>query len=96
MDALIFEKNSFQIRNIPSPSAETESQTHICTIVSILQHQGWNQVLLLLCRDAGTGVHDGDTASLPFERGGATGTQVPLHNSVIRKFTIYQDRLETN
>ena len=30
-------------------------------------------------RDAGTGVHYGGTAPLPFERGG-NGAQVPLHN----------------
>ena len=36
-------------------------------------------------RDAGTGVHDGGTAPLPFERGG-NGTQVPLHNSIIGNF----------
>jgi len=29
-------------------------------------------------------------------KGGATGAQVPLQNSIISNFTIYQDRLETN
>jgi len=36
-------------------------------------------------RDAGTGVH-----------GGAMGEQVPLHNSIIGNFMVYQDRLETS
>jgi len=29
-------------------------------------------------------------------KGGETGTQVPLHNSIIRNFMIYQNRLATN
>jgi len=41
------------------------------------------------------GVHDDGTSPLPFERG-ATGAQVPLHNSIISTFMIYQDRIETN
>ena len=33
-------------------------------------------------RDAGTGLYDGGTATLPYERW-ATGAQMPLHNSII-------------
>ena len=29
-------------------------------------------------------------------KGGATGAQVPLHNSIISNFMIYQDRIKTN
>jgi len=47
-------------------------------------------------RDAGTGVHDGGTAPPALWIGGSTGTHVPLHNSIISNFMIYQDRLETN
>jgi len=45
--------------------------------------------------DAGTGVHGGFTVLLSFERG-ATEPQVPLHNSIITNFMIYQDQLKTN
>jgi len=54
-----------------------------------------DSMVVVLVRDAGTRVHYGGTAPLTFERG-ATGTQVPLHNSIINNFMIYQDRLETN
>ena len=37
-------------------------------------------------KDAGTGVLDGGTASLPLKRGGVTGAQVPLHNSIVGNF----------
>jgi len=36
-------------------------------------------------RDAGTGVHDGDTTPCLI-KGRATGAQVPLHNSIIGNF----------
>jgi len=32
---------------------------------------------------------------LPFQKG-ATGAEVPFHNSTIGEFMVYQDRLETN
>jgi len=50
---------------------------------------------MLRNRDAGTGVHYGGTAPLTFEKG-ATGKQVPLHNSIISNFMIYEDQFETN
>jgi len=36
-----------------------------------------------------------DCPLCPFKRG-ATGAEVPFHNSVIRNFIVYQDRLEIN
>jgi len=39
----------------------------------------------LVTRGAGTGMHDGGTASCPV-KGGATGAQVPSHNSIIGNF----------
>ena len=47
-------------------------------------------------RDAGTGVHYGDTAPMTFQRGGETGAQVPLHTTIACNFMIYQDQFETN
>jgi len=49
----------------------------------------------IMSKDAGTGVHYGGTAHLPFEMG-ETGAQVPLHTSVVSNFMIYQDQFETN
>jgi len=46
-------------------------------------------------RDAGTGVHYGGTASPCPLKGGATGSQVPLHTSIISNFMIYQDQFQT-
>jgi len=44
-------------------------------------------------RDAGTAVHyRGYCPPCPLKE----GAQVPLHNSIIRNFMIYQDRLERN
>jgi len=48
-----------------------------------------------LSRVAGTGLHDEDTSPCLLNWV-ATGAQVPLHNSIIRNFMIYQDRIETN
>ena len=55
----------------------------------------WGSCILLIvshlfcktnaARNVGTGVHDGDNDSLPFERG-ATEAQVPLHNSITGNF----------
>jgi len=39
----------------------------------------------VVTRDAGTGLHDGGTATLPYERW-ATGAQMPLHNIIIGNF----------
>jgi len=54
-----------------------------------------HRLSLALSWDAGTGVHDG---VLPpcLLRGRVMGAQVPLRNSIISNFMIYQDRLETN
>jgi len=46
-------------------------------------------------KNAGTGVHYGGTAPPAFCKGD-NGAQVPLHNSIISNFMIYQDQLETN
>jgi len=45
--------------------------------------------------EAGTGVNGRGTAPCLL-KGGATGAQVPLHNSITSNFMIYQDRLEIN
>jgi len=49
----------------------------------------------LITRDAGTGVHYGDTAPCPL-KGGATGAQVPLHTGIISNSMINQDQFEAN
>jgi len=41
------------------------------------------------------GCMTGALSPFPLKRG-PTGAQVPLHNSIISNFMIYQDRLETN
>jgi len=46
-------------------------------------------------RDAGGWRHGGGIAPLPVQKG-ATGAEVPFHNSIIDNFMVYQDRLETN
>jgi len=40
-------------------------------------------------------MHGGGIAPLTFPKG-ATGTEVPFHNSIIGNFMVYQDRPETN
>jgi len=53
--------------------------------------------LEVMAWNTGTGVHYGGTTPWPLKRGGAgNGTHVPLHNSIISSFMIYQDRLEIN
>ena len=49
LEVLIAANNSFQRWNTVSPSAETEFQTRICTILFVLQHQGCYRILQLLC-----------------------------------------------
>ena len=48
LEALIFANNPFLRQSIVSPCVETEFQMHICAILSVLQHQAWNQILQLL------------------------------------------------
>jgi len=43
----------------------------------------------------GRGFMTGALPPCPLKEG-ETGAQVPLHNSIISNFMIYQDRLETN
>jgi len=54
----------------------------ICTLFSSIYATERQAVVT---RDAGTGVLDGGTAPCPM-KGGATGPQVPLHNSIMGNF----------
>jgi len=44
----------------------------------------------------GSGSMTGHCLPAFWKGGGATGAQVPLHNTIISNFMIYQYRLETN
>jgi len=50
-----------------------------------------------MCRDAGTGVHYGGTAPLPFERGGNGGTGALTYQyHKYSNFMVYQDQFGAN
>jgi len=52
LEVFIFANNSFLRLNIVNPSVETEFQMQICTTLSVLQHQAWNQIHSLLIMSA--------------------------------------------
>jgi len=65
------------------------------TVAHCSLKQRVKRVRAVMHRDAGGWRHGGGIAPLPVQKG-ATGAEVPFHNSIIDNFMVYQDRLETN
>jgi len=49
-----------------------------------------------MCRDVVEWRHGGRIVPSALSKGVQPGAEVPFHNSVIRNFIVYQDRLEIN